>query len=312
MEFNSKSLRILTITLTAMLAFAALGTVAEDGTSGTLPESLHSCELVTATYSPISEASPVASPVATPVDDSLSANDPLTEDLTAATHAILDCMSDRNLDVLLQLTGSEFRASWIGLGTDISDEDFEILLPMMASLPYALVEIEDVQAEGENATATVRYTIGRQVVTSEWSYSLTGVDGQNVWQVQSDHKIPTEIPDGAAELQIVINDGSFAINTDSVESGDIVINVMNVGEHPHEVLIVRAPAGTEASDFAASTTGIPTGGTFVGQLTLPPGTQGDLVLTDVRAGTYTIVDLLPGESGIPNVSDGMITELIVE
>lgn len=316
MEFTSRSFRILSIALTAILAFAAVTTVAEDGTSGTLPESFHQCEIVAANYSATPAASPVASPiaspVATPVDSASTENDVLTEDLEAATHAILDCMSDLNLEVLLQVTGEEFRGAWIGFGSRVSDEEFEILLPMIASLPYALVDVQDTQADGDNATATIRYTIGRQMVTSEWSYTLVDIDGQNVWRVQSDNKIPSEAPEGASELQIVINDGSFAINTDSVASGDIVIDVTNVGELPHEVLIVRVPAETEAADFAAATNGIPSGGTFVGQLTLPPGTQGNLVLTDVRPGSYTIVDLLPGEDGLPNVSHDMITELTVE
>lgn len=320
MERSSTFPRFISVILTSLLALGTLGAVAEDGTSGTVPESLHQCEIVTANYIPSSAetpvaspaATPVATPAATPVSETAEEPDVLTEDLDAATRAILECMSSKSLDELLQITSAEFRASWIGMGSTVSDEDFGILLPMIASLPYSLVGIDNATADGENATATVRYTIGRQLVTSEWSYGLVSVNGERVWQVQNDNKVRSVAPEGASQLQIVINDGSFAINSETVPSGDIVIDVTNVGEVPHEVLIVRVPAGTEASDFASATNGIPPGGTFVGQLTLPPGTQGNMVLTNVRAGTYTIVDLLPNESGVPNVSDGMITELTVE
>src|SRR5690606_17370226 len=114
--------------------------------------------------------------------------------------------------------------------------------------------------------ATVRFTVGRQLITSEWTYQMVSIDGQNVWQVQRETILPTQVPENAAEMQIVINDGSFAINTTTVESGDIVIDLMNAGQMPHEVLIVRVPAGTDAGDFAAAPNGIPSGGTFVGQV----------------------------------------------
>lgn len=319
MEFTPASRKFITIVLTAMLSISVLVTAAEDGTSGTLPESFHECEIVEAQWSASEaspEASPQATPMATPVASPIASpvveDDPLTEDLEVATHTILECMSENNLEVLLEVTGKDFRGTWIGLGSSVSDEDFEILLPMMAKLPYQLVDIQDAEAEGDTATAVVRYIVGRQLFTTEWTYELVDVDGLNVWQVQAVTMLPTEVPDSASEMQIVINDGAFKANTTTIDAGDIVINVMNAGEMPHEVLIVRAPAGTEAADFAASTTGIPQGGTFVAQVIVPAGTQGNIVLTDVRAGTYTIVDLLPGEDGLPNVSDGMIIEITVE
>lgn len=340
MRFKPATSRLTAIAITAMLAITSVASATEDGTGGSLPESLHQCEIVAAQWtaseespeaspvaspiaspvaSPIASpvASPIASPVASPVVSTISATpvaeeDALTDDLVAASHSILDCMSDNNLEILLQVTGTEFRGSWLGFGSSISDDDFSVLLPMMPNLPYALVNVENALAEGNTATATVTYTAGRQLITREWTYELMSEDGQDYWQAKSETVVPTEIPTDAATIQIVINDGSFELNTTTVSSGNIVFDVTNVGEAPHEVLLVRAPAGTNAGDFAAAPNGLPAGSTFVGQVTVPAGTQGKIVLLDVRPGTYMIVDLLPGESGLPNVSDGMFVEFSVD
>lgn len=319
MELTPAFPRLFTIFLVTVLSLSIVGTAAEDGTSGTLPESLHQCEIVEANWSaPVASpesspsASPVASPEATPVAVSMEETEELTADLEAATQAILNCMSSNNLETLLEVTGEDFRGTWLGLGTSISDDDFSILLPMLTNLPYALIEIEDATADGETATAIVKYTTGRQLITSEWTYALVTVDGQNVWQVQQETLMPTEAPENAVSMSLIIDDGTFFLDSSTYPSGDIVIDVVNIGTQPHEALIVRVPAGTEASDFAAAPSGIPAGGTFVAQVTVPAERGGTIVLTDVRAGTYTVVDLLPGESGLPNVTDGMITEFTVD
>lgn len=311
MELKPAFPKIITIVLTTLLSLSALGTSAEDGTSGSLPESFHECEIVTANWTAPS-ATPVASPIASPVATPVIATDPLTEDLEAATHSILDCMSDNNLEMLLQITSKSFRGSWLGFGGDISDEELSSLLPMMPNLPYALVEISDASASGDSATAIVKFTTGRQLSTSEWTYQLVDIDGQNAWQVQQKTFLPTEAPARASVLQLTVDDGSFSFDALKTQPGDIVINVGNVGELPHEVLIIRAPDGTDAADFAAAPNGIPSGATFIGQVTVPSATEGSIVLTDVREGTYTVVDLLPDASGMPNVSNGMIVEITVE
>lgn len=316
MQLSSAFPRFIAVSLATVLSLSALSATAEDGTSGVLPPSMHECEVVEAMWSAPSAtpaaspmASPVASPAATPVVEEV---DPLTTDLTAATHAILDCMSDNNAEILTQVTGERFRASWLGLGTTISDADFAALLPLMPNLPYELVAIDDATADGDTATAIVKFTTGRQLMTSEWSFQLIDIDGTTTWQVQQETFLPTEVPADASTMQLTVDDGSYSFAESTIAAGDIVININNVGENPHEVLIVRAPAGSTAADFAAAPSGIPSGGTFIGQVTIPAGSEGNIVLTDVRAGAYTVVDLLPDSTGMPNVSNGMITEFTVD
>ncbi len=311
--------KVLAVLLAGSLSLASVLATAQtgDGTSGTAPEPTANCALAPATWQPAATtpvASPVASPVTSPEASPVASpvvedaeTDPLKDDLTTTADAILVCMSENNVEVLTQVTGPAFRGSWLGFGVDISDDDFAALLPMLPKLPHQLVSVDDATVSGETATATVTYTVGRQLHRSEWTFKLVTVDGTQAWQVQSENMQAAQAPAGAASMDLTIADGSFTLAAPSVPGGDIVINVSNTGQQPHEVLILKLPAGTGAAEIAAAPTGIPEGGTFIAQATVPAGTQGTIVLTDVRPGTYTVVDLLPDANGMPNVSSGMIT-----
>ena len=250
-------------------------------------------------------SSPVASPVADIADD--TAIDPLTADLTDAADSILNCMSENNVDVLIKIAGEDFRGTWLGFGSPISDDDFAALLPMLPILPYGLVSVENATVDGTTATATVNYTVGRQRLSGVWTFVLTDVDGGSTWVVQDEVLQPGSPPDGAGSIDLTIAEGTFTFSAPSVQGNSIVINVTNTGEMPHEALVLRVPADVTAADIAAAPTGIPEGVTFIAQATVPAGSQGTIILTDLRPGTYTVVDLLPDASGMPNLSSGMIT-----
>lgn len=308
--------RVLAALLAGSLSIAALTTVAQDGTGGSTPEPTFSCQMVAANWvpavaSPVASplASPVASPVLSPVASPVveTTTDPLTTDLTAATESILDCMSENNVEVLTNITGESFRGTWLGFGGAVSNADFAALLPMLPHLPYSLVSVENATIEGETATATVNYTVGRQLLSGVWTFALIDVDGTPTWAVRNEVLQAGIAPAGAVNLDLTITDGVFTFSAPSVQGSDIVINVTNSGAMPHESLILRVPATVTAADIAAAPTGIPEGVTFIAQATVPAGGRGTIILTDLRPGTYTVVDLLPDANGIPNVSSGMIT-----
>lgn len=315
MTISLISRRLTMLALSAAISLSSAATIAMDGTGGLVPNSLHKCELVAAsvgqpTASPV--ASPAASPMATAIASPVVEPGTISTDLQAATHAILDCMSENNTEILQQVTGEKFRGSWLGFEDEVSNDDLELILPQMPKLPYQLVALDVTDSTDASAIATVQFTVGRQLHTAKWNYSLATVDGKRTWRVDQATDLPTETPAKAATVELTINDGSIAINEKTAKSGDVVLEISNDGKQPHEALIVRAPDGTEAADFAAAPTGLPEGSTFIGQFTIPAGESGEMVLIDLRPGTYTVVDLLPNEIGLPNVSDGMITTFIVK
>lgn len=306
--------RVVGVALAASLVFGAAAAQG-DGTDGSAPEAPESCTLVASTLADAPSASPVAATpmAATPVSATpvaatpLADVDPRTEDLQVGIETIFRCMSKNDAERLLQVTGTEFRAQWVGLGADVSDSDFNALMEIMPRLPYELVSVSDaVWNDDTSVSATVVYTVGRQVHTEQWKLSLAEVDSMQVWKVDSSSPMATTAPEAANTVNLVINDDSFTVAPASVTEGSVVINVENTGNNPHEALILRVPAEVSAADIAASPTGIPEGVTFIGQTTVPAGESGTIVLSDLRPGTYTVVDLLPDSAGMPNLSNGMI------
>ena len=320
MPISHHTPRVIAALLAGSLAITALASAAQDGTGGSTPEPTFDCQIVAASWvsavsspmaspiaSPIASmaATPVASPVASPIVE--NPVDPLEADLSVAASSILDCMSENDVDALTKLTGGNFRGTWLGFGGALSDADFAALLPMLPHLPYNLIAVTNASVEGETATATVTYTVGRQVLTGTWTFDLTDIDGTPTWVVQNEVLQVGTAPAGAVSVDLTITDGVFTFSAPSVQGSTIVINVSNTGSMPHEALILRVPADVTAADIAAAPTGIPEGVTFIAQATVPAGSKGTMILTDLRPGTYTVVDLLPDANGMPNVSSGMIT-----
>lgn len=277
---------------------------AEDGTSGSEPTPTTTCELVASTWSNDPGATPVAAtPVATPIADTEAE---LQKDAKTSIEAILACMSNNDSESLIKVTSPEFRGQWLGIGGPVSDADLPALLSMLPALPYQLIEIQNPVVEDTQLSTTVVYTVGRQVLTADWTLHQQTVDGQRLWVVQGESLMPTVKPENASILNIAISDEGYTFTPTEVTGAEISIVVANSGANPHEVLILRTPPGMTAGEIAAAPTGIPNGATFIGQATVPAGESGTMVLTNVRPGTYTVVDLLPDANGIPNVSNGMI------
>ncbi|MCO5219735.1 MAG: cupredoxin domain-containing protein [Thermomicrobiales bacterium] len=331
MPHNRFYQRILAATMALSLGLGATTAGAIDGTAGSTPMPVESCaihpatplraatanmgatpvvaatELATIVASPIATpgASPIASPMAemSPTPDAI----PVEDDLTAAVSSILTCMSENNVDVLTQITSPDFRGTWLGVGIPLEDEEFASVLPMMPRLPYALVEMTRIDSDGPTANITVVYTVGKQVMTADWVLGRADAGGTQVWRVQASAARPTEIPTSAPTLDVVIQDGSFRFTPDRAAGTELVLNVTNSGQNVHEILILRTPSTMTVAEIVASPTGVPEGTTFIAQATVPPGESGTIVLSGLRPGTYTVVDLLQDASGMPNATSGMFS-----
>lgn len=304
--------------LAATCLVSGLTAYAIDGTEGATPpaeEVPTACVIVpahsgamdatpvaSAVASPIVSASPVASPVvATPETGSS-----LQGDIEATAKSIFSCVSENNADTLVKITSDSWRASLVGVDGDLSATDYAQLVQTMPRVQYELVSVSDVtQSSDTSATAVVTYRSGNQLHTGEWSLTLRDVEGHSVWTLDSEQSQTAEAPAGSASLSIEATDSAFTINPASIEGTSATVSVSNTGSQDHEVLILRVPEGTTAADIAAAPTGIPEGGMLVGQVTIPAGGEGSIVLVHLEAGTYTVVDLLPDANGIPNVSNGL-------
>lgn len=253
---------------------------------------------------------PMASPIASPVVDiptTEATSDPVKDDLAAAASSILTCMSENNVEVLTLVTSPDFRGTWLGIGAPLEDADFASILPMMPRLPYEFVDILRVDTDGPTANITVVYTVGKQVMTADWVLTRADAGDTQVWRVGASSPVATAVPADAPVMNVDIQDGSFRFTPDRSAGTELVLQVTNNGQNVHEVLILRTPSTMSVAQMVASPTGVPEGATFIAQATVPVGESGTIVLSGLRPGTYTVVDLLPDAAGMPNASSGMFT-----
>lgn len=336
MSHNRFYHRILAATMALSLGLGTTSVGAIDGTAGSTPVPVESCAIHPAAplhaatadigatpvvavieTEPVIASSPTASPTGTPIaspvavtpstPDGDKSADSTKDDLTAAVSSILTCMSENNVEILTQITAPDFRGTWLGVGMPLGDEEFASVLPMMPRLPYALVDMTRIDADGPTANITVVYTVGKQVMTADWVLGRADAGGTQVWRVEASAALPTEVPSAAPAMEVAIQDGSFRFTPDRAAGSELVLNVTNSGQSVHEVLILRTPSTMTVAEIVASPTGVPEGTTFIAQATVPPGESGTIVLSELRPGTYTVVDLLLDESGMPNATTGMFS-----
>lgn len=327
--------------LAAALALSvALGSgtaaLAQDGTGAATPTPPSACEIVSATYtgqtdnditpmaSPTSMATPASgetaipvvflgeTPVAGQVSD-VSVADVLTRDLQASATAIAGCLSDGQFETLVRISGEAYRGKLVGIGFPLTDEEFIILAEAMPQVPYQILDVENVKETSDTtATVEVTYELAHQVRLSTWTFELQDVDGKHVWTLQDETAMPPVAPANTATLTVAIDANGYTIENPAVDGPSVAIKATNSDASDHEVLVLRLGPSVSTNDLLMGGPSLPEGVTYVGQATVPAGGNGTLLLSGLQPGTYTIVDLLPNEQGLPNLSDGMTTTFEVK
>lgn len=320
--------------LAAALALSvALGSgtaaLAQDGTGAATPTPPSACEIVPATYTGATDndITPMASPsaMATPASGTMnipvvfhggtptagegsgaSVEDVLTRDLQASATAIAGCLSDGQFDTLVRITGEAYRGELVGIGFPLTDEEFLIIAEAMPQVPYQILSVENVASTSDTtATAEVTYELSHQVRLSTWTFELQEIDGKPVWTLQDETAMAPVAPADTATLTVAIDESGYTIENATVDGPSVAIKATNSDDTDHEVLVLRLGPSVTTDDLLMGGPSLPEGVTYIGQATVPAGGDGTLMLSGLQPGTYTIVDLLPNEQGLPNLSDGM-------
>ena len=126
------------------------------------------------------------------------------------------------------------------------------------------------------------------------------------WQLDTVAPLPVETPAGAVRVAVDLSDYAFSLSRSGVAGPDVVLAGTNTGREDHEILVLRLARGVNTDTLLREPgPGLPDGVTFIGQVTIPPGGQADLVLVDLPPGSYAIVCLLPDDDGTPHLALGM-------
>jgi uncharacterized cupredoxin-like copper-binding protein len=118
-------------------------------------------------------------------------------------------------------------------------------------------------------------------------------------------------PEPTPDLQITLVDYNYDLSK-PITAGQHAIRIVNNGEQPHEVLLVRLAPGKRAQDYAAwyaKQSGQAPGELLGGVSSIAPGRQAT-VTADFEPGDYALLCLVPDAGdGRPHVQHGMIREI---
>jgi hypothetical protein len=270
-----------------------------------------------ASASPV--ASPLASPVARPVDNGPVSGEAEIEQLV---RTIALCQTESRFKTLSRFVTEDFLGDVYAGGGDMTREQFAEIAPLLPKVPVAIVDVSNVEIGPDGtATAEVISTYGNQLQRAQWSFVFVPAESEDAtgeedvvgaWWPDGVTPLPAEPPSGADEVEIVLDDNTYDPDKLRVRGPDIVLSARNRGDEDHEMLVLSLEDDlTTDAILTAPGPALPKGVTVVGQLTVPAGSRGKLVLVDMEPGEYVIVDLLPTGDGTPHLSLGMEALLTV-
>jgi plastocyanin len=100
---------------------------------------------------------------------------------------------------------------------------------------------------------------------------------------------PSPGPPSPARVQVIAKEYSFTLSRPEVPAGEVIVELLNRGEDPHNLHLLEPVAGSEAGSFSNTA----------------PGAHADLKL-NMRPGSYTLFCSLPGHQ-----AKGMKATLVV-
>ena len=179
--------------------------------------------------------------------------------------------------------------------------------------PIVLRNFLETNVDGDEATSEFELVFG--ISLSPQRYELVKDDG--TWKINSTEEIQAEIPPGTTTVEVAMDDFSFDYDASQAASGNIAFRAENVGEQPHELILLKVPAEfTVEQLLEAADQEIPEGVEAVGFAgPVESGDEVTLVFTETLSnGKYMMVCFLPDEEdpeGTPHVIKGMASEFNV-
>ena len=179
--------------------------------------------------------------------------------------------------------------------------------------PIELGEFENVEVDEDSATAEFEFVFGAVVQPQRYSLVQEGTS----WKINDTESMDAEIPDDATEVEMDLDEFSFEFDTSAVKR-NVAFSVDNVGDQPHEAVLLKIPAGyTVEQLLQADPSTLPAGVEIIGFAgPFEPGDDGTMVFSDpIAAGTYMFVCFIPDTEDpeeTPHAAKGMATTFNVQ
>jgi hypothetical protein len=245
---------------------------------------------------------PAASPIpaGTPADEATSAR------VIAAIENTINCYNTGDYLGLAALFTPAGLEAEFGV-TNPYDMEFAAV----GGPPLIINSISDVQVhdDGRLSAELVASFGGAQISRERWIL----VEEGDYLLVDETPDLPVEAPEGAVTIEAAMVDFAFELSETTVPADQpLVFKVSNMGEYPHELVVIQLPEGATVDQLLDGTVGFEEIGFFGATYSEGGQPAPDLVLTGLAAGTYTLVCFVDIPDGIPHVARGMVAELVVE
>jgi uncharacterized cupredoxin-like copper-binding protein len=178
------------------------------------------------------------------------------------------------------------------------------------NLPITILSLGDVREHSDGRlSAEFVHLFGPHLY---YRSRLYVVEEDGYVKFDEERYLPEEPPDERSTVDVRLTDFAFELSQNTIANARyVVLRGQNDGDVPHEIIVVRLPAGStveEALTGAVSEEQIE----FVGQTSLAPGQDDDLVLVNLEPGAYTLLCFIDEPGGVPHAARGMVAQLTIE
>lgn len=227
-------------------------------------------------------------------------------ELERVVRAVGACLTDGDFETMSQMVTEQYLGMAYGGGPRMSRETFLALASALPAPPVRFRDLDDLRVldDGE-VRANIKLIVGNQL-TFDRIVFVESRAGSGIWRMDSTEPLRVQPPRDHSEVEVGLLDHQYSPGTFSAEGSTIDVLLTNSGKVAHEFLLLRLAEGvTTGTLLIAPGPGLPEGADYLAQITVPAGESANLVLVGMKPGTYTVVDLLPNESGVPHLALGM-------
>jgi len=244
------------------------------------------------------------------------------DEITATAENLIACINGGDYEGAVALMTENFMMSTFGTANPydavVMLEGFQ-LSDATVSDPYTY--------EDGSVSADITYMGSQYQLTGETWYFVQ--DGE-YWKIDSQETflpdyegdsgtlgvdlVENEAEDGTKTYDFVIagvaNVDDPTLHATIAENDNIILHGNNKGTEAHEIVVFQLPEGADPMGVLDGS--IPESDvTFIGQITIAPGQQGDMLLQGLPAGIYTTICFFPAADGAPHAAHGMIDQFEV-
>lgn len=178
------------------------------------------------------------------------------------------------------------------------------------NLPITILALDDVRRHADGRySAEFVHLFGPHLY---YRSRLFVVEEGGFVKFDEEQFLPEEPTGDQSAVDVRLTDFAFDLSQEAIANAQsVVLRGHNNGRDPHEIVVVRLPAGVTVAQALSGE--VPEEEiVFVGQTTIDPGQRDDLVLVNLEPGLYTLLCFLAEPDGTPHAAKGMIAQVAIE